>query len=63
MNTVFKLKNDPKSIIFNTHDVFWAVNSNNTNNRHGPNWFGRRRTVNVIDKSLNWLPSRLNAVY
>ena len=49
MNTVFKLKNDPDSIIFNTHDVFWAVNLNNTNNRHGPNWFGRRKIVNGMD--------------
>ena len=45
MNTVFNLKNDPESIIFNTHDVFWAVNFNNTNNRHGPNWFGRRKKI------------------
>ena len=50
MNTVFNLKNDPESIVFNTHDVFWAANLNNTNNRHGPNWFGRRKIVNVMDR-------------
>jgi hypothetical protein len=49
MNTAFNIKNDPESLVFNNHDVFWTVNLNITRSHHGPNWFGRRKIVNLMD--------------